>query len=316
MKRFTFLSISNGIIYLICLLIMFKWSSQVIDIQYNIHDPECKGSFGLCTQEDKDKLGFQAIKKIHEQMDDDKDGQIEIQESRGFMKEELEYKNGAYTERHERFHTEDKEISVDEMWKTWKHSQVHNWTTEDVVKWITVLKLPEYDNNFRRNQIDGQFMPRLALNENNYLLNIMQIKDARHRRLISLKATDLVLFGQQNKPHSLIKDVLMITLLSISIFFCIYLFGKHRKSLEQIKLMTYEFNKLTTNDDMSSYNKSDQSIISSPQSTLTSLKHKIVRNHENLTNNIQEQQKQNQEILENNAVLTKELNLAKVNFEI
>jgi hypothetical protein len=34
------------------------------------------------TQEDKDKLGYQAIKKLHEKMDDDRDGQVEIQETK------------------------------------------------------------------------------------------------------------------------------------------------------------------------------------------------------------------------------------------
>jgi hypothetical protein len=43
---------------------------------------ECTGSFGLCTQADKDKLGYQAIKKLHEMMDDDRDGQVEVQETK------------------------------------------------------------------------------------------------------------------------------------------------------------------------------------------------------------------------------------------
>jgi hypothetical protein len=34
------------------------------------------------TQEDKDRLGYQAIKKLHEKMDDDRDGQVEIQETK------------------------------------------------------------------------------------------------------------------------------------------------------------------------------------------------------------------------------------------
>jgi hypothetical protein len=34
------------------------------------------------TQEDKDKLGYLAIKKLHEKMDDDRDGQVEVQETK------------------------------------------------------------------------------------------------------------------------------------------------------------------------------------------------------------------------------------------
>jgi hypothetical protein len=42
---------------------------------------ECTGVFNLCTDLDKERLGRQAIKAIHEQMDDDKDGMIESSES-------------------------------------------------------------------------------------------------------------------------------------------------------------------------------------------------------------------------------------------
>lgn len=43
---------------------------------------DCTGPFGLCNQEDKDRLGYLAIKKLHEKMDDDRDGQIEIKETK------------------------------------------------------------------------------------------------------------------------------------------------------------------------------------------------------------------------------------------
>lgn len=43
---------------------------------------ECTGAFNLCTDADKERLGRQAIKAIHDQMDDDKDGKIEASESR------------------------------------------------------------------------------------------------------------------------------------------------------------------------------------------------------------------------------------------
>ena len=182
---------------------------------------DCTGAFGLCTQEDKDRLGYAAIKKLHAKMDEDSDGEVEFHETKEvflntthnlfnfissieiicqFMKEELQYKNGvAYNERQQKFHGNDMLISVDEMWKSWKHSQVYNWTTDELVTWLTDhVKQPQYADYFRRNLIDGQFLPRLALNENNYYSNVMHIKDPRHRRLIMVKATDLVLFGQQH----------------------------------------------------------------------------------------------------------------------
>jgi hypothetical protein len=50
-------------------------------LKYIDFDLECTGVFNLCTDADKERLGREAIKAIHEQMDDDKDGMIEPSES-------------------------------------------------------------------------------------------------------------------------------------------------------------------------------------------------------------------------------------------
>ena len=166
---------------------------------------ECTGPFGLCTQEDKDRLGYAAIKRLHEKMDDDRDGHVELQETREFMSEELQYgppgtsaaATAASDQRHHKFHASDMSISLDEMWKSWHYSAVYNWTTDELCAWLhDHVQLPQYVDYLRRNQLDGQFLPRLALNENNYYANVLQIKDQRHKRLLMIKATDLVLFGQ------------------------------------------------------------------------------------------------------------------------
>jgi hypothetical protein len=111
------------------------------------------------------------------------------------MAEELQYKNDAQ-DKEQRFHGSDTDISVEEMWKAWQYSEVYNWTSEHIAVWLTDhVKLPQYVDYFTRNKIDGQFLPRFAVNDNNYYANVMQIKDLRHKRLIMIKATDLVLFG-------------------------------------------------------------------------------------------------------------------------
>jgi stromal interaction molecule 1 len=131
------------------------------------------------------------------------------------MKEELHYKNGAaYSERQKKFHAHDLLISVDEMWKSWKYSPVYNWTTDNLIVWLNdQVKLPQYADNFRRNRIDGQFLPRFAINENNYYSNVMQIKDARHRRLLMIKSTDLILFGQQHSKSKSYENLASIRIL-------------------------------------------------------------------------------------------------------
>ncbi|CAF4263732.1 unnamed protein product, partial [Rotaria magnacalcarata] len=55
--------------------------------------------------------------------------------------------------------------------------------------------LSAYVEYFRRNQIDGRMIPRLAANNKQYISAIMQIRDPRHKRRLIIKATDVVLFG-------------------------------------------------------------------------------------------------------------------------
>ena len=89
------------ILSIICVIFLAYYSrpsEQNNAIAYNIPDPgrddltttrpcffvdflECTGVFNLCTDADKERLGRQAIRAIHEQMDDDKDGLIEPSES-------------------------------------------------------------------------------------------------------------------------------------------------------------------------------------------------------------------------------------------
>ena len=52
------------------------------------------------------------------------------------------------------------------------------------------------------------------------------------------------------EPNNLIKDIFMLTALTLSLFGCIFAFSKHRKSQEQIKKMMKEFDKIG-NDEQS-----------------------------------------------------------------
>lgn len=69
--------LSNSILF-----VVFVAATAFCEPHYNIPDPECSGPFGVCTQEDKDRLGYAAIKKLHAKMDEDSDGQVEIQETK------------------------------------------------------------------------------------------------------------------------------------------------------------------------------------------------------------------------------------------
>ncbi|KAI0979310.1 hypothetical protein GJ496_010633 [Pomphorhynchus laevis] len=87
-------------------------------------------------------------------------------------------------------------LTVDRLWSIWKDSEVYQWSTDHVCKWIAKDPyLHIYQENFRRNQFDGKMIPRLAANRRHYLTKIIQIKNPTHKQRISLMAMDLVLFG-------------------------------------------------------------------------------------------------------------------------
>lgn len=152
-----------------------------------------------------DKSGFEAIKWLHNQLDDDANGNVDITESDEFLRDELHYENA--NDRHRNFHGNDKHISVDELWKSWKISEVHNWTVDETLDWLsTSLELPQYVDIFLNNKVDGTTLPRLT---NHQFISALGIKDPIHRQKISLKAMDVVLFGPP-KMHNYLKDIILV----------------------------------------------------------------------------------------------------------
>ena len=71
----------------------------------------------------------------------------------------MKYKDA--TNKHSHLHREDKHITVEDLWKQWKTSEVHNWTLEDTLQWlIEFVELPQYEKNFRDNNVRGTTLPR------------------------------------------------------------------------------------------------------------------------------------------------------------
>ncbi|XP_053212443.1 stromal interaction molecule homolog [Panonychus citri] len=152
-----------------------------------------------------DKTGFEAIKWLHHQLDDDANGNVDITESDEFLRDELHYENA--NDRHRNFHGNDKHISVDELWRSWRVSEVHNWTVDETLDWLsTSLELPQYVDIFLNHKVDGTTLPRLA---NHQFISAIGIKDPIHRQKISLKAMDVVLFGPP-KMHNYVKDIILV----------------------------------------------------------------------------------------------------------
>ncbi|CAG9571948.1 unnamed protein product [Danaus chrysippus] len=161
----------------------------------------------------QDHAGLEAITQLHRQLDDDANGNVDLSESDDFLREELQYDSG-YEKRQRAFHhNDDMHISVKELWEAWLRSEVHNWTVEQTVVWLSEsVELPQYRTLFLQHRITGAALPRLAVNNMQYMSNVLGIKDPIHKQKLALKAMDVVLFGPP-KEGSRWKDWLLASLL-------------------------------------------------------------------------------------------------------
>ncbi|CAH1278347.1 unnamed protein product [Diabrotica balteata] len=210
-----------------------------------------EGNFDTCNEEDfaclamaqKDRLGLEAIKQLHKQLDDDKDGTIDLSESDDFLKEELKYNSGA-EKRQKNFHrNDDYHISVKELWEAWLKSEVHNWTVEQTTDWLTTcVELPQYVPKFIEHRVTGANLPRLAVNNAAYL-TVLGIKDPIHKQKIALKAMDVVLFGPpKDVPHW--KDLTLIFLTIAGGLGAWYYYQQNKKFKIHLNRMTKDMDSL------------------------------------------------------------------------
>lgn len=189
-----------------------------------------------------DLLGFEAIRLLHYQLDDDANGDVDVIETDEFLRDELNYENGY--ERQKGFHRNDKHITVDELWMTWKSSEVHNWTVEETITWLTSnVELPQYAEAFQEHQVNGTTLPRMAINSSHFLSSVLGIKDPIHKHKISLKAMDIVLFGP-SKSHNYVKDVILVFSIIIATAGCWFAHVQHKHSQTQMRKMTKDMESL------------------------------------------------------------------------
>ncbi|XP_058806983.1 stromal interaction molecule homolog isoform X2 [Phymastichus coffea] len=212
----------------------------------------CNDDLACITMASNDRLGLEAIKSLHSQLDDDANGNIDLSESDDFLREELQYEAG-YERRQRAFHhNDDMHISVRELWEAWLRSEVHNWTIEQTSEWLkTNVELPQYVPTFIQHRVTGATLPRLAVNNMHYLSNILGIKDPIHKQKIALKAMDVVLFGPPKDSGHSIKDMIMITLLFGALIGCWYAYQQKKTSQKDLYRMM---------KDMESLHKAEQEL--------------------------------------------------------
>ncbi|XP_033216491.1 stromal interaction molecule homolog isoform X2 [Belonocnema kinseyi] len=205
----------------------------------------CNDDLACLTMASNDRLGLEAIKSLHSQLDDDANGNVDLSESDDFLREELQYEAG-YERRQRAFHhNDDMQISVRELWEAWLRSEVHNWTIEQTSEWLTSnVELPQYVPNFIQHRVTGAALPRLAVNNMHYLSNILGIKDPIHKQKLALKAMDVVLFGPPKDTGHSIKDLVLITLLFGALIGCWYAYQQKKNSQKHLYRMMKDMESL------------------------------------------------------------------------
>uniref|UniRef100_A0A672LTN7 Stromal interaction molecule 2 n=1 Tax=Sinocyclocheilus grahami TaxID=75366 RepID=A0A672LTN7_SINGR len=173
-------------------------------------DPRERDTLSPPCMTEADRFSLEALQHIHREMDDDQDGGIEVEESVEFIIEDMQQQQQA--NKHSKLHHEDQHITLEELWKGWKSSEVHNWTQEDVLRWLREFdELAQYEKGFKELRVNGNTLPRIAANEPSFMSTFLKIQDQQHKQKLKLKALDVVLFGPPTRPpHNWMKDLVLI----------------------------------------------------------------------------------------------------------
>ncbi|XP_064158522.1 stromal interaction molecule 1-like isoform X3 [Anguilla rostrata] len=196
----------------------------------------CRFDEPLCLDENS-ILSFEAIRSIHKQMDDDANGNVDVVETDGFLREDLNYHDPKA--KHNTFHGDDQFISVEDLWNAWKGSEVYNWTVDEVVEWlITYVELPQYEEAFRKMNLNGTAMPRLAMKNATLTVSVLKMLDRSHVQKLQLKALDTVLFGAPlMNRHNHVKDFMLVVSIVIGMGGCWFAYIQNRYSKDHMKKM-------------------------------------------------------------------------------
>ncbi|CAG7836332.1 unnamed protein product [Allacma fusca] len=206
----------------------------------------CNGQSWCSSLNEIERLALEAIRYLHRQLDDDNNGSIDLKESNGYLREELNYDKG-YEKRHKNFHrNNDNQISVKNLWELWISSDVHNWTAEQTADWVaTFVGLPEYEAKIVEKNINGTYLPRMAANLNHFLSQGMGVRDSRHKQKLALKATDVVLFGAPKEFANRLRETILTTSLAIALTVIWVVYRRYQNSQRDLNKMSKEIASLT-----------------------------------------------------------------------
>lgn len=233
-------SVSLACVCIACLCLLWRSAADQPRLTDHLHlgsglSELCKIDNVLC-QDENAVLSFEALRSIHKDMDDDKDGSVDVTETDEFLREDLKYHDPKA--KHKSFHRTDLLITVEDMWNTWKGSEVYNWSVGEVEEWlINYVELPQYVESFRKNEINGKALPRLAVKNATLTLSVLKILDRSHAQKLQLKALDTVLFGPQMSRHSHLKDAVLVLSIVIGVAGCWFAYIQNRSSKDHMSKM-------------------------------------------------------------------------------
>ena len=131
-----------------------------------------------------------------------------------------------------------------DLWQTWTKSEVHTWTVEQTVEWLSSnVDLPQYKEVFIKEGITGNLLPKAAADPN-FLSQRLGISSSLHRSKISLKAMDVVLFGPPKEPSNWLKDVILTSLLLALLTALFWAYRTKKHSEEHLSRMMKDMESL------------------------------------------------------------------------
>eukprot|EP00794_Sanderia_malayensis_P006879 gene6879-7654_t len=122
-------------------------------------------------------------------------------------------------------HDQDGDVDLEESTET--STQVCDWISD-------IVNLPQYSKNFSEKKIDGRMLPRFT-NEATSLYSVLGISNVKHRKKISLRATDIVLFGPPVKGYT--KDIILGIVVTLMTLACYYALSEKKSAKKQIEHM-------------------------------------------------------------------------------
>ncbi len=133
---------------------------------------------------------------------------------------------------------------MSDLWVTWRHSEVFNWTTSQVSEWVSrSAELPQYAELFRKAGVNGTQLPKVAASPH-YLSRVVGIASPIHRSKLTLKAMDVVLFGPPRDQSSFWKDTILTSLLLLAVTSLFYVYRQNRVSKTQLRKMMADMDSL------------------------------------------------------------------------